>query len=473
MLRSTGVVLLLLPVLALAAADGDRLPPEVGLVLKRYGLSERGLSVYVHEIGKPEPLLAVRADVPRNPASTMKLVTTLAVLETLGPAYTWKTEAYALKAPRDGVLDGDLYIKGYGDPYLVFEHFWRFLRALRKGGLDEIRGDLVIDQSFFAPQPGRSVDFDRRPLRAYNVQPRALLVNFQTVNFRFQPDAETRQLRIVADPQPAQLTIDNRVRLARGPCRGGARGLGMQVARRAEFQKIVFSGRYSPDCGEDQLYRVVAEGEQYIHGVFKTVWTEMGGRFEGRVREGAVPPEAQPLHTAVSPPLAEIIRVVNKYSNNVMARQLLLTLGAEKHGAPATVDKGIAAIHDWLKQNGLEFPELVIENGSGLSRDERITARHLGQLLLKGYASPYMPEFLASLPILSIDGTQRLRYGGSLAGRAHLKTGSLNNVRAQAGVVHNEQGRRFVVVILHNDSRADTAGEAAQIALLSWVGQRP
>jgi D-alanyl-D-alanine carboxypeptidase/D-alanyl-D-alanine-endopeptidase (penicillin-binding protein 4) len=199
----------------------------------------------------------------------------------------------------------------------------------------------------------------------------------------------------------------------------------------------------------------------------------MGGRFEGSVREGTVPAEAQPLHSAVSPPLAEIIRVVNKYSNNVMARQLLLTLGAEERGAPATVDKGIAVIHDWLGRNEFDFPELVIENGSGLSRDERITARHLGRLLLRSYESPYMPEFLASLPILSTDGTQRLRYGGALAGRAHLKTGSLNNVRAQAGVVLDAQGRRFVVVILHNDSRADTAGEAAQIALLSWVSQRP
>jgi len=473
MRRLTGFLLCLLPGLVLAAGATDRLPPEVSTALKRFGLSERGLSVYVHEIGQPEPVLAVRADTPRNPASTMKLVTTLAALETLGPAYTWKTEAYATGPVQDGVLDGDLYIKGYGDPYMVIEHFWRFLRALRKGGLEEIRGDLVIDQSFFAPQPGRSADFDRRPLRAYNVQPRALLVNFQTVNIRFRPDHASRSLRIVADPQPAQLAIDNRVRLARGPCRGGARGLGMRVASRADYQKIVFSGRYSPDCGDDQLYRVVAEGEQYIHGVFKTVWSEMGGQFEGSVREGEVPAGAQLLHSAVSPPLAEIIRVINKYSNNVMARQLMLTLGAEVHGAPATVAKGAMVVQDWLRQKGLEFPELVIENGSGLSREARISARHLGEMLLKSYESPYMPEFLASLPILSTDGTQRLRYGGALAGRAHLKTGSLSNVRAQAGIVHTEQGRRFVVVILHNDGRADTAGEAAQIALLGWVNQRP
>jgi len=475
-MRRSLVVMLALSALAPRAVPAEpleQLPPEVARALKNFHLSERGLSAYVHEIGQPEPLLAVRADTPRNPASTMKLLTTLVALEHLGPAYTWKTEAYSLAPVRNGVLEGDLYLKGYGDPYLVIEHFWRFLRALRKAGLEEIRGDLVIDQSFFSPAPGRSADFDRRPTRAYNVQPRALLVNFQTVNIKFRPEPSSRKLRIVADPLPAQLTIDNHVRLASGPCRRGARGLGMQVSQWAQFQKIVFSGRYSPECGDDELYRVVAEGDQYIHGVFETVWTELGGRFRGGVREGTVPPDALLLHSAVSPPLAEVIRVINKYSNNVMARQLLLTMGAEQYGPPATVEKGVAVIRDWLAGHGLEFPELVIENGSGLSREARISARHLGQLLLKAYESPYMPEFLASLPILSTDGTQRLRYGGELAGRAHLKTGSLNNVRAQAGVVHDRRGRRLVVVILHNDARADTGGEAAQTALLSWVNQRP
>jgi D-alanyl-D-alanine carboxypeptidase/D-alanyl-D-alanine-endopeptidase (penicillin-binding protein 4) len=450
------------------------MPPEIRQVLKRQGLSARGLSVYVHEIGQPEPLVSVNADTPRNPASTMKLLTTLAALEELGPAYAWKTEAYATAPIRDGVLDGDLYIKGYGDPFLVIEHFWRFLRALRKSGLDTIRGDLILDQSFFEPVPGQPADFDRRAHRAYNVQPRALMVNFQAVNIRFVPQPVAQRVQIVADPQPAQLTIDNRVRLTRGPCRGGARGLGMKVAQRGGREKLVFSGRYSIGCGDDEFYRVVVESDSYIHGVFKSLWSEMGGHFQGGVRAGTVPEQARLLHSALSPPLAEIIRMVNKNSNNVMTRQILLTLGAEKYGPPGSVDKGIEAIRAWLAQNGLAFPELVIDNGSGLSRDARISARHLGQVLLAAYRSPYMPEFLSSLPILSMDGTLKRRNGAGLAGRAHLKTGSLDNVRAQAGIVLDERGRRVVMVILHNDARADTsAGEAVQNALLAWINNRP
>lgn len=468
-------VLVLLVALPAKAGTDDKLPPELAQALKRQGFSDRGLSIYVHEVGQAAPLLTVNADTPRNPASTMKLLTTLVALEELGPAYSWKTEAYAAAPVRNGVLDGDLYIKGYGDPYLVIEHFWRFLRALRKGGLETIRGDLVLDEGFFEAAPGRPADFDHRPQRAYNVQPRALLVNFQAVNIRFSPQPGAQRVQIVADPQPAQLAIDNRVQLARGPCAGGARAVGMRVAaQRADLQRLVFSGRYSADCGDDEMYRVVAESGSYIHGVFKSLWTEMGGHFDGGVREGAVPEGAQLLHSALSPPLSEIIRVVNKYSNNVMTRQILLTLGAEKYGPPGTVDKGVQVLHEWLAQRKLDFPELVIENGSGLSREERISARHLGELLLRAYESPYMPEFLASLPILSMDGTLKRRYGGALAGRAHLKTGSLDNVRAQAGIVLDEKGRRVVMVILHNDARADTpAGEALQNALLAWVNGRP
>ena len=467
------LALILLAAMPARAAPSETLPAEVVQTLKRHGLSARGLSVYVHEVDQPEPLLAVAADVPRNPASTMKLLTTLVALEELGPGWTWKTEAYASAPVRDGVLDGDLYIKGYGDPYLVIEHFWRFLRALRKGGLTEIRGDLVIDQGFFDPGSGQPSDFDRRPQRAYNVQPRALLVNFQAVNFRFQPQPRQKRVEIIADPLPAQLAIHNHVRLTNGPCRGGARAVGMQLASRTGFQKLVFSGGYSAHCGDDEFYRVVADSDAYIHGVFRTLWTEMGGRFAGKVREAAVPEDAALLHSATSPPLSEIIRVVNKYSNNVMTRQLLLTLGAEKHGAPGTVEKGVTVIREWLTARGLHFPELVLENGSGLSRNERISARHLGAVLLTAWRSPTMPEFLASLPILSVDGTLKRHHGGSLAGRAHLKGGSIDNVRAQAGLLLDERGRRMVVVVLHNDARVASAGEPVQNAVLAWVNSRP
>ncbi len=480
--------LFLLGLLAPAAGAQTTLPEAVTQTLKREGVSPKGVSVYVHEIGQAKPLLAVAADVPRNPASTVKLLTTLAALEELGPAYRWKTEAYAAGPVRDGRLDGDLYIKGYGDPFLVIEHFWRLLRALRLQGIDTISGNLVLDQSHFAPEPGDPAEFDGRPERAYNVLPSALLVNFQAVNFRFLPDAAAGRVQIVAEPHPANLVIENNLRLTNEPCRGWNRHVSYRLARDNDardgggratqgavadgMEKATFSGRYDAACGANELFRVVNESTRYVHGVFTALWRELGGRFGGGVREATVPDGARLLYTHESPPLADVVRSVNKFSNNVMARQLLLTLAAEKLGAPGTSEKGAEIVRAWLKRRGLEFPELKLDNGAGLSREGRVSARHLGEVLLAGYASPYMPEFLSSLPIAAVDGTLRDRLS-ALEGQAHLKTGLLNNVRGLAGVMRDRQGRSAVVVILHNHSQADgPAGRAVQEAVLEWVYNR-
>jgi D-alanyl-D-alanine carboxypeptidase/D-alanyl-D-alanine-endopeptidase (penicillin-binding protein 4) len=470
--KSYAVFLLALCWLASTAA-ADKLPEPIAAVLKHQGMSARGLSLYVHEIGQPEPLLAIAADVPRHPASTIKVLTTLVALEELSPAWHWKTEAYVTAPVRDGRLDGDLYIKGYGDPYLVIEHFWRFLRMLRAAGVETITGDLVLDQGYFARESGEAGEFDNQPLRAYNVLPNALLVNFQAVNFRFMP--QTDRLRIFADPLPANLEVENRVRLTLGPCRGWARNLGMKVQHTKGQTRVIFSGSYDADCGDNELFRVVSEPAPYILGLFRALWTELGGRFEGEVREATVPAGARLLATVNSPPLADIVRSINKYSNNVMARQLLLTLGVERSGAPGTTDKGILVVHEWLQKRRLDFPELVLENGAGLSREETISARHLGEVLLAAWRGPYMPEFVSSLPISAMDGTLRKRFNeDGLEGQMHLKTGSLRDVRTVAGYVQDRAGRRVVVVCLHNSSRADAAaGQAVQEAVLKWAYERP
>ena len=470
-------LLALCPLFAVpAAAAPDDLPAPIAAALKREGLSTRGLSIYVQEIGQPEPLLAFAADTPRHPASTMKLLTTLATLEELGPAYRWKTEAYTSAPIRNGRLDGDLYLKGYGDPYLVIEQFWLFLRSLRAQGLEEIHGDLVLDQSYFASEPGNTAEFDNQPLRTYNVLPKALMVNFQAVSFRFLPRPQANRVEIVADPMPANLDIENRIRLTQGACHGWARDLALRVGQKQGRTRVIFSGDYAAACRDNELFRVVSEPSAYILGTFRELWSELGGRFDGGVRERTVPARAQLLYTGNSPPLSDIIRSINKYSNNVMARQLMLTLAADRDGPPGTTEKGVAVIHAWLRSHGLEFPELVLENGSGLSREEQISARHLGQVLLTGWRSPYMPELVSSLPISAMDGTLRGRFNGEteLDGRMHLKTGSLRDVRSIAGYMLDRQGRRMIVVCLHNGRRAETeAGEAVQDAVLRWVYERP
>jgi serine-type D-Ala-D-Ala carboxypeptidase/endopeptidase (penicillin-binding protein 4) len=455
-----------------ALAQNTRAPEPVAQALARAGISESGVAIYVHEVGAERPLVAFGADRALNPASSIKLLTTYAGLELLGPAYVWATEAYASASLTQDVLNGDLILKGYGDPKLTLENFWLLLRNLRARGLREIRGDLVLDRGYFAPETHDPARFDDQPTRPYNTGPDALLVNFKAVTIQFVPDAESRGVRVLAEPLLPQLQIVNRLALADGPCGDWVSRLKLQAHGGAETARLAFSGTYARDCGERTRSFSVLGHRHYVAGVFSQLWKELGGAFAGGVRDGEVPPGAPLLASTKSPTLSEIVRDINKFSNNVMARQLFLTLGAVGAGAPATAEKSNRVIRQWLAIKGLSFPELVLENGSGLSRIERISAGNLGRLLVNAFASPVMPELMASLPLAAVDGTMRKRLArAAVAGQAHIKTGSLAGVRSIAGYVLDSEGRRVAVVFIVNHANAGNA-QPAQDALLKWVHDR-
>ena len=222
-------------------------------------------------------------------------------------------------------------------------------------------------------------------------------------------------------------------------------------------------------CGEKHKSFSLLTPDDYLQALFRQLWQEAGGTFAGRVREGQAPPSARLLATWESPPLAEIIRDVNKWSNNVMARQLFLTLGLERDAPPATTVKATRAVQEWLRQAGLEMPELVLENGSGLSRSEQISARNLARLLQRGWNSPLLPEYLASLPIPGVDGTLRRRLAGSpAAGQAHLKSGYIDGVRAVAGYLRDHRGRWLLLVCIVNHPNA-IAAQPFLDAVVDWA----
>jgi D-alanyl-D-alanine carboxypeptidase/D-alanyl-D-alanine-endopeptidase (penicillin-binding protein 4) len=443
------------------------LPDTVSAALARAKIPPSGLSAFVQEVDADRPILAFNADTPRNPASAIKLLTTFLGLEALGPTYTWKTTALVASPPRGGVLEGDLYLKGHGDPYLVLERFWLLVREIRLRGVREIRGDVVIDNSFFDIGAVRPGDFDGRPYSPYNVVPDALLVNFQSVNFMFRPDAARGRVEITADPLPANLRIRNQVQLVDGRCGGTRNRINFTVAHEGAYDIATFTGHFSRQCSEYSVARSLMTGPAYAYGVFRALWEESGGAIRGGSRVGAVPAGLKTLATLESVPLTEVITAINKFSNNVMARHLLLTLGVERFGPPATVEKGQRAADEALAKLGLSFPELDIGNGAGLARDTRISARNLVRVLLAAEKGRYGSEFESSLALAGMDGTLRRRYrNDDFAGHMHLKTGTLNGVRSVAGYVRAPSGRTFAVAVILN---ASGWGEEAQAALLRWV----
>jgi D-alanyl-D-alanine carboxypeptidase/D-alanyl-D-alanine-endopeptidase (penicillin-binding protein 4) len=466
--------LICIPFMPGFAAPRDSLPESVENVLSAYKMPTESLSLYVQDVTEDTPLLAVNMDVPRNPASTIKLVTTFIAMAGLGPTYQWKTDGYLGGEVTDGLLDGDLYLKGYGDPYMVMERFWLLLQKMQQRGVRNIAGDLVIDNSYFAVEKVDPGDFDGQAYRTYNVIPDALLVNFQAIDFMFLPDSAGDAIEIIANPMPDNLTIRNRLRLTGGYCGGFQNGISVSISDAVQLDQITFSGTYRRDCQEYHLSRAVLQAPTYAYGVFKNTWEKMGGVLQGALRVERVPETLEPFISVESPPLLEIIRSINKWSNNVMARHLLLTLGVERFGPPATVEKGRRAARLLLGEQGLDFPELRIDNGAGLSRKTRISAGNLGQVLLAANNSIYSAEFVSSLPLAGLDGTLRRRFKDEgLTGRMHLKTGRLTGVFAMAGYLRAHSGREYVVVAIQNHPDAHRGpGEEAQSEFLRWVYQQ-
>ncbi|MBV8030390.1 MAG: D-alanyl-D-alanine carboxypeptidase/D-alanyl-D-alanine-endopeptidase [Betaproteobacteria bacterium] len=445
-----------------------QLPGTVLQGLRDAGIPAGNVSAIVQRAGSDVPVLAYRTEVPVNPASVMKLVTTYAALELLGPAYRWKTEVYQ--------AGETLYLRGTGDPKLNYESFWMLLRALRGRGLKDLRGDIVLDRSFFGPVADGRIDDEA--FRPYNVTPDALLVNFKSLRFTFLPDSTS--VRIYAEPGLPGLELVNGLKLANGACPDGR---AFRDLIGAQFQsqppRAAFMGAYPLSCGEKELNVALHTPADYVEGMIRQLWSELGGKWEdgngrpGRVREGTVPPGATLLYAHESEPLAEIVRDINKFSNNVMARQLFLTLAAELGGPPARPENAMQAIRQWLSRKGLSIPELAMENGSGLSRNERISVRSLAALLQAAWKSQVMPEFIASLPIVAADGTMKKRLQSEpVAGQAHIKTGLLHDARAVAGYVLDRNGNREIVAMVINDPRAPE-GQAALDALVEWAYSQP
>jgi D-alanyl-D-alanine carboxypeptidase/D-alanyl-D-alanine-endopeptidase (penicillin-binding protein 4) len=491
--------------LALAAAPAalgaePGLPTEVRAALKRAGLPSDALVAWVAELGpagSATPRLRHRATEPVNPASLMKLYTTGAALELLGPAWTWSTPVLATGPVEDGVLHGDLVLQGRGDPTLVIERLWLLLRQLQQRGVREVRGDIVLDGAAFSPAAQAAGDFDGEPLKPYNVQPDALMLNQKTLLLAFVPEPARRVARVSADVALAGVRIEETVPLVAGAGCGDWRG-----ALRADFSdptRLRFGGAYPVQCGERSWPIAYPEPDSFNARLVGALWKELGGQLGGQVRGGATPPAARPLFAFASPPLAEVVRDINKYSNNVMAQQLFLSLAlwpaaaapapvgepeaapeealagaaAAPPSGPATPEAARALLGALLRERiGCAGPELVIDNGSGLSRASRSSARCLGTWLQALWAGPVMPELVGSLPVTGVDGTTRRpgRAWGAALGRAHLKTGSLRDVAGIAGYVLSASGRRYVLVAILSHPDAG-AGRPVLDALVQWTAR--
>ncbi len=471
-LRSLLFAGLLLPLAlpAHAAPVNTSLPPKVQQALKSNKLDDSALSLVMIPLNGPGTPTIFNADVSVNPASTMKLVTTYAALEMLGPTYQWKTEFYTDGTLSNGVLNGNLYLKGGGDPKLNMEKLWLLMRDLRANGVQTITGDLVLDRShFIQPQLPQFNDDGGDENKPFLVKPDSLLVNLKALRFVARNDGG--RVLVSVEPPIASIRIDNQVKaVGSKQCSGDVR---YNPVVQPDGVSVTVTGQLGDGCNS-QTYLSLLDHPTYAAGAVRAIWNELGGSIQGRDRVEEVPKSARLLARAFSPDLVEIIRDINKYSNNTMAQQLFLSLGA-RFRTDADGDDARAAqrvVRQWMAKKGITASHLVMENGSGLSRAERVSAREMATLLQAAWKSPYAAEFISSMPLTGMDGTMRKRLKRTaMAGEAHIKTGTLNTVRAIAGFSRDSNGTTWAVTAILNDPRPWGASAVLDQVLLDLYKQ--
>jgi D-alanyl-D-alanine carboxypeptidase/D-alanyl-D-alanine-endopeptidase (penicillin-binding protein 4) len=504
------------------ATAGD-LPGAVQSRLHKVGVPTEALSVVIAPVQADlPPLLSINAAQPRNPASVAKLITTAAALDTLGPDFVWHTNFYATGNVQAGLLLGDMVIQGGGDPKFVVERITAAMQTLRAQGLKNIMGDLVLDSSAFSIPTTDAGSFDGEALRPYNVQPDALLVNFKSVVLKFDPQATPGVATVTVEPPMAGLKVPSTVRLVKGRCGDWRSKLGGDLDQASVFR---FNGRFPKSCGQQEWPIAYIAPDQYAGKALMGIWQSLGGTVTGEVRIGTTPTNAKLLLSSPSLPLRDIIADVNKFSNNVMAQQIFLTLGlsnpmqiAAFEGdavhtniiakarttstllgnafeailppafaalppsqvpwttQPATFSSARTKVTQWwLSKVGTLADVPWVDNGSGLSRDGRISANGLVALLRHEANQPNFSDFFDSLGIAGVDGTvSRMGHDGSTpfaSGNARLKTGTLKDVTAVAGYVTGRSGRQYVVAALVNHEDAPKA-RAALYQLVEWAANQ-
>lgn len=460
------------------ASSSTGLPAKVVAMMADANIPMNSIGAIAIRLSDGATLISHRPDTSMQPGSNMKLVTTAVALEILGPTFRWQTELMTNASIVGDELHGDLVLRGGGDGDLTWEALANMLRTLRQKGVREIRGDLLLDRSMF--QPARTdiglPPFDESPEAEYNVIPDALLVNANLLKLDLVADKSNLQVRFT--PELEGVVIDTQMSLVDRACKDWDDGWQTPaiIASANGDIRIQLRGEFPRDCTASTDINVL-ERDEFVDRLFRTLWASQGGTWRGKTREGIAPADARLLTRHRSRTLADMLRAINKPSDNALTRLLFLTLGTPTSAnGLTTLQQADRKVREWFIRQGIGDEGFVSDNGSGLSRKERIRPSQLAALLATEYRSNWAPEFLSSLPVVGLDGTMRNRLKDSpVAGRARMKTGTLNNVKALAGYVPDALGQVYVVVAILNHKPAvgnlAPKGKLILDELVDWVGR--
>ena len=463
-----GLIAVILLCIVSSLSFAEILPPAVQSAINRAKFKRSDIAIYIKLAGKNRVVASLNIDKEMLPASVIKVYSTYASLLELGYDYRWPTKFYAAGKLKNGTLYGDLFVKGYGDPTLRTADIAPIVSALKAKGIRKITGDIVIDRSYFTV-PGRdSSHFDKNIYSAYNAMPDALMFN-QHIS-KFTISVKNGRHRVTKSIPGKSYRVVNKIKSVHKSCRGRRSWPSISVNHGGATPVLSVSGALSTKCPARSYSYIITKPYKEFYEALRRQLGRSGIAYHGRMRVGRVPPGSKILYTHYSATLEKIISITAKKSNNLFARHLLLTLGAKIYGAPANLDKGRRAVAQILNRYRLlDTPRCHIDNGCGLSRVSKITARSMERVLEHARKS-YGKRWMRTLSIAGTDGTIRRRFRNtSVKNRAWMKTGTLNNAKNIVGYVKGRSGKLYIVVILTNGRRARWHGAGMQNEIIKWL----
>jgi len=443
------------------------LPAGINQIIGKSGIPKKDISIYIKEAGKSNRVVAsLNADKARTPASVIKVLTTYAAVLKLGFDYRWPTKFYRTGKIKNGVLYGDLLVKGFGDPTLSDKDLPGIVAKIKAKGIRQITGNIVIDRSYFKVGTKDNSGFDQHTYSPYNAMPDAMMFNE-----RISTICVTPKKNVVTKQTPdASYRVVNKLKPVNKPCRGRYSWPSFKVDKTQDTTTVLLKGPISKRCGTRKLCQVITKPYKSFYYALKDALQKSGVSVKGTFRLNKIPKDAKELFTHYSKPLEQIVSKTAKKSNNLYARHLMLLLGAKMYGAPATLSKGRQAVAYILKSRGaLKSGPLHIDNGCGLSRSSRITAKILAGVLDDAYTR-YGMRWMKTLSIAGVDGTIKRRFRGTIVrNRAWMKTGTLKRVKNISGYVKSRNGRVYTTVILVNTTKGRWKAAQLQNNIIKWL----
>lgn len=412
-------------------------------------LASAKLSVAVVEVDTGRMIYGRNDGALLNPASNVKIVTTAAALAELGPEYRFKTVLLG-EALKGGVLEGNLYLRGFGDPSLVGEDLWKMASDVAARGVRKIAGDVVVDDTFFDAErvgPGFEQKQEDAPFRAPSG---AVSLNYNACAVLVLPGKKAGDAaRVLVDPVSPYFTVVNEATTVAN----GRAGLQVETREADGHTEIHVSGTVRMGESGHTERRRIAHPDLYAGYSLRELLVRRGIQVTGKVLTGQAPVSARTLATHYSQPLGVLVRDVNKSSNNFMAEQVLKTLGAEIGGKPGTWAKGVEGVGRFLETLGVGKSAYKMTNGSGLYDSNRFSAAQIVAILRSAYRDfRFAADFVGSLALAGADGTIGHRMAGSPAERyVRAKTGTLSGISCLSGYAGAPGRLPLAFSILMND----------------------